>query len=100
MTGMMHSKMVAFGIATQLRLDDSMTAEYHNNIFEFMIAVGLPVTFDDLNITPLDLAVVCQVAENATSPGSLFHNHPFEVTAQIFYNAMLAADALGKAIKR
>ena len=98
--GMMHGEKVAFGIATQLCLDDSVTSEYRNMIFGFMIAIGLPVTFEDLNMTPLDLAVVRKVAENAACPGSLCHNHPFEVTAQSLYDAMLAADALGKAMKQ
>jgi len=98
--GMMHGEKVAFGIATQLCLDDSVSAEYRNAIFDFMIEIGLPVTFEDLNMIPLDKAVVRKIAENVAVPGSLCHNHPFEVTAQSLYDAMLAADALGKARKR
>ena len=99
-TGMMHGEKVAFGIATQLCLDDSVTAEYRNMLFGFMVEIGLPVTFTDLNMTPLDPMVVWKIAENVAVPGSLCHNHPFEVTAQSLYDAMLAAHALGKARKR
>jgi len=98
--GMMHGEKVAFGVATQLCLDDTVESGYRNAIFDFMISVGLPVTFAELNMEPLDLAVVRKVAEDASGPGSLCHNHPFEVTADSLYDAMLSADALGKARKR
>jgi glycerol dehydrogenase len=98
--GMMHGEKVAFGVATQLCLDDSVTASYRSAIFDFMIAVGLPVTFEELNLEPLDLKIVRKVAENCAVPGSLVHFHPFEVTAQSLYDAMISADALGKAKKR
>ena len=98
--GMMHGEKVAFGIASQLCLDDSVSAEYRNAVFDFMIEVGLPVTFEELNIKPLDQAVVWKIAENVAVPGSLCHNHPFDVTAQSLYDAMMAADALGRARKR
>ena len=97
--GMMHGEKVAFGIAAQLCLDDSVSAEYRNMLFEFMIEVGLPVTFEDLNMTPLDPVVLRKIADNVAVPGSLCHNHPFEVTSQSLYDAMMAADALGKALK-
>ena len=97
--GMMHGEKVAFGVATQLCLDDSVTASYRNALFDFMIAIGLPVTFEGLNMTPLDTAVLRKVAENVAVPGSLCNNHPFEVTAQSLYDAMMSADALGKTRK-
>ncbi|MDR0328973.1 MAG: glycerol dehydrogenase [Planctomycetaceae bacterium] len=97
--GMMHGEKVAFGVAAQLCLDDSVTAGYRGALFDFMISIGLPVTFAELNMEPLDLAVVRTVAENVAVPGSLCHNHPFEVTAQSLYDAMMSADALGKTKK-
>jgi glycerol dehydrogenase len=65
-------------------------------VFDFMIAVDLPVTFAELNMEPLDTAIVRKIAENCAMPGSLVHFHPFEVTAQSLYDAMLSANALGK----
>ena len=97
--GMMHGEKVAFGITTQLCLDDSVTSGYRNAIFDFMISIGLPVTFAELNMEPLDPAVVRKIAENVAVPGSLCHNHPFAVTARSLYDAMMSADALGKARK-
>ena len=97
--GMMHGEKVAFGVATQLCLDDSVTATYRNMVFDFMIQIGLPVTFEELNMAPLDTAVIRKIAENVAVPGSLCNNHPFEVTAQSLYDAMMSADALGKTRK-
>jgi len=97
--GMMHGEKVAFGVATQLCLDDSVTASYRNALFDFMIAIGLPVTFAELNMTPLDTAIVRKIADNVAVPGSLVNNHPFDVTAQSLYDAMMSADALGKTRK-
>ena len=94
--GMMHGEKVAFGVATQLCLDDSVAARYRRGIFDFMVAVGLPVTFEDLNMKAPDPAVVRHIADVCAGPGSIAHFHPFEVTSQSLYDAMLAADALGK----
>lgn len=94
--GMMHGEKVAFGIATQLCLDESVAADYRNMLFDFMIEVGLPVTLAGLNLANVDSSVIRHVAEVAAGPGSLAHNHHFEVTAESMYNAMLAADALGR----
>ncbi|MCL2742451.1 MAG: glycerol dehydrogenase [Planctomycetaceae bacterium] len=94
--GMMHGEKVAFGVAAQLCLDDSVSAAYRNMVFDFMIQIGLPVTFKELNLEPLDPAIVRKIAENCAAPGSLVHFHPFEVTAQNLYDAMMSADALGR----
>ena len=98
--GMMHGEKVAFGVATQLCLDDSVSARHRRMIFDFMIAVGLPVTFEDLNLKVADPATLRHIADVCAAPGSLVHFHPFEVTAQSLYDAMLSADAFGKERKR
>lgn len=94
--GMMHGEKVAFGVATQLCLDDSVEAEYRNDLFDFMIEIGLPVTFEDLNLGKVDPSVIRHVAEVCAGPGSLCHNHPFEVTVDSLFDAMISADILGK----
>jgi hypothetical protein len=38
-------------------------------------------------------------AKNNTGEGSFVHNHNFKVSAGDLYDAMLAADALGKRVK-
>ncbi len=97
--GMMHGEKVAFGVATQLCLDDSVTASYRNMLFDFMIGIGLPVTFEDLNMKNVGQGVLRHIAEVCAGPGSLCHNHPFEVTVESLTDAMIAADALGRTRK-
>ena len=40
--------------------------------------------------------MLAQVARRATAPGETIHNEPFEVTAEMVADAVLAADALGR----
>jgi glycerol dehydrogenase len=44
----MHGEKVAFGIVTQLCLDDEMDEKAE--IVDFEIEIGLPVTFAELNL--------------------------------------------------
>ena len=46
----MHGEKVAFGIVTQLCLDDEMDADEKAAIVDFEIEIGLPVTFAELNL--------------------------------------------------
>lgn len=93
--GMLHGEKVAFGVAAQLCLDDMITSEYRCMIFDFMIETGLPVTFEDLNLRYSDKEVLLRLAGVCAAPGSLCHHHPFEVTKESLYHAMLSANALG-----
>ncbi|MGL4941653.1 MAG: glycerol dehydrogenase [Thermoguttaceae bacterium] len=95
--GMMHGEKVAFGIVTQLCLDDAMDAETRNVVVDWMIAVGLPVTLEELHIKGSPRDVLERIAAVCAGVGSLCHNHPFDVTESSLVNAMLAADALGQA---
>jgi glycerol dehydrogenase len=70
--------------------------EERNAVIDFMIAVGLPVTFADLNLADVTREKVFEMAEAFVGPGSIAHNHAFPVTPYDMGCAMLAADALGK----
>ena len=91
-----HGEKVAFGLAAQLCMDEDITVDERNNVFDFMIAVGLPVTFADLNMPNVTPEKVFEMAEAFVGPGSIAHNHVFPVTPYDMGCAMLAADALGK----
>jgi glycerol dehydrogenase len=60
---------------------------------------GLPVCFADLNMDKISAERLKEWAKNNTGEGSFVHNHNFKVSAGDLYDAMLAADALGKRIK-
>jgi glycerol dehydrogenase len=91
-----HGEKVAFGLASQLCMDDDIDVDERNAVFDFMISVGLPVTFEDLNLANVTREKVFEMAEAFVGPGSIAHNHAFPVTGYGLGCAMLAADALGK----
>lgn len=96
---LMHGHEVGFGVISQLCLDDDMPVEEMNKIVDFEIAVGLPVTFQDLGLkgTREELKTIGDICGG---PGSLCENHPFPVTSADVVDAMIAADALGRQRKK
>ena len=96
---LMHGHEVGFGVISQLCLDDDFDVEEMLDIVDFEIAVGLPVTFADLGLEGISRERLQPIADICASEGSLCRNHPFEVTAADVLDAMIAADALGRARK-
>jgi len=94
--GLMHGEKVAFGIVTQLCLDDEIDADEKAAIVDFEIEIGLPVTFKELNLEGVTRERLQGIADTCAGPGSLCHNHPFKVSAVDVLDAMFAADALGR----
>ena len=95
----MHGEKVGFGVISQLCLDDETDVDEMYAIVDFEIAVGLPVTFADLNLEDVTRERLKPIGDFAAGEGSLSHNHPFEVTAESVIDAMIAADALGQSRK-
>ena len=71
-----------------------------NKIVDFEIAIGLPVTFEDLGLKGVSRERLMKIGEICAGPVSLCQNHPFKVTPDSIVNAMIAADALGTARKQ
>lgn len=92
--GMYHGEKVAFGVLSQLVLEN-VSAEDLEEVVEFCINIGLPVTFEELGIKKLDEEKLMEAATLACAEGDTAHNMPFEVTPESVYNAMLAADRIG-----
>lgn len=97
--GLMHGEKVGFGIVTQLCLDEDTRVDEMNRIVDFEIAIGLPVTFADLNLHNVTRDRLRVIGEACAGAGSLCHNHCFQVTVDSAIDAMFAADALGRARK-
>ena len=93
---MMHGEKVSFGILTQLCLDEDVGVDEIYRIFDFLIAIGLPVTFSQLNHTEVSEAMLKEIGDICAGEGSLCGNHCFDVTSQDVVDAMLAADQLGQ----
>jgi glycerol dehydrogenase len=101
--GLMHGEEVAFGIISQFCLDENMATEEMLKMVDWMIAVGLPVTFAELGLSGVTRDRLAKIGDVCAGPGSLCHAHPFKVTSEMVVDAMIAADALGrerKALKR
>jgi glycerol dehydrogenase len=98
--GLMHGEEVAFGIVSQLCLVDDMPTAEKYAIVDWMIAVGLPVTFADVKLEGVTRDRLKMIGDICAGQGSLCHNHPFKVTAASIVDAMIAADALGRERKK
>jgi glycerol dehydrogenase len=94
--GLMHGEEVAFGIISQLCLDANMATDEMHRIVDFMIAVGLPVTFADIHLEGVTRERLRKIGDICAGPGSLCHAHPFKITTDGIVDAMIAADALGR----
>ena len=96
----MHGEKVAFGVVSQLCLDDEKrTGEIHA-IVDFQIAVGLPVALADLGLEGVSRERLRPIGDACAAEGSLCKNHPFQVTADDVVDAMISADALGRQRRR
>lgn len=92
---MYHGEKVAFGTITQLVLENIPSQELEE-IIDFCIEVGLPVTLRELGITEVTDEKLMAVAEAACGENDTLHNMPFEVTPEKVAAALKAADAYGR----
>lgn len=96
----MHGEKVAFGVITQLMLENQPRAVLEE-VLAFSKSVGLPVTFAGVGLgNTVDAETLRRIAERSTAPGETMHNEPFTVTAQLVSAAMVAADEAGRRWER
>jgi glycerol dehydrogenase len=93
--GLYHGEKVAFGTLVQLALENAPLGEMEE-VVDFCLSVGLPVTLADMGIAQADPDKLMEVAKTATAEGETIYNMPFEITAEKVYAAILAADAIGR----
>ena len=94
--GLMHGEKVAFGLMTQLCLEQDLPVDEIYRIADFLTAVGLPTTFAAMKMQSVSKERLLAFAESVSGEGSFVHNHPFNVAAGDLVDAMIAADALGQ----
>ncbi len=87
-----HGEKVAFGTICQLVLENRPKAEIEQ-VIAFCLSVGLPTTLKDLHVEPTYEKIMA-VAKKAAIEGGIAHAEPFTVTPELFYNCILATDAL------
>lgn len=90
-----HGEKVAFGTLSQLLLENVPTEEL-DDIVQFCIDVGLPVTLEELGIKEVTPEKIMAVANASCAEGETIYNMPFEITVESVYSAILAADAVGR----
>ena len=94
----MHGEKVNFGTLTQLALEDRPMAEIEDFV-AFCDRLGLPTTLEQLGLGGADRDELTRVAQTAVMPAETIHNMPFSVDADIVRDAMIAADAYGRAFR-
>ncbi len=92
---MYHGEKVAFGTIVQLVLED-VPEEELEDVIDFCIEVGLPVTLKELGIETVTQDKIMAVATAACAETDTLHNMPFEVTPEKVCAAILAADGYGR----
>ncbi|MDR1138035.1 MAG: glycerol dehydrogenase [Synergistaceae bacterium] len=95
----LHGEKVTFGLMTQLCLDDSLSSALIDATAVFLAKAGLPVTFAGINIDGVSEERLRAFANGIVGEGSFVNNHNFTASGGDIYDAMKAADALGKRIK-
>jgi glycerol dehydrogenase len=94
-----HGEKVAYGLLVQLTLEGRPSSVI-GQVLDFACRVGLPVTLAEVGLAELPRPLLQQVAARATAEGETIHNEPFEVRPDMVADAILAADALGRAWKK
>jgi len=91
----LHGEMVAAGVMMQLMLQQDKSEALR--VAEFFAAVGLPVTLAQIGMQRSDDDDLRQIAQE-TADYMFISNLPFEVSADMVYDAVLAADDIGSAV--
>jgi glycerol dehydrogenase len=95
----LHGEKVAFGLLTQLILEGKPRSLLRR-VLKFATEVGLPVTLAQIGLTDLSKEQLDRIAVRATATNETIHNEPFEVLPDMVADALMAADALGRAWKK
>ncbi|MDO4288614.1 MAG: glycerol dehydrogenase [Eubacterium sp.] len=89
-----HGEIVAFGTLCQLVLENRPSEEIET-VLNFSESVGLPTTLADIGLTDPTEADLRLVARRASAAKHIVAE-PVTITEDILYDAILAADALGR----
>ena len=89
----MHGEVVAFGTIAQLIIENAPMEEI-DEVIDFCISVGLPVTLNQIGVTDASRAKIA--CEKACAEGESIHNMLGDVTSTELYDAIIVADTLGK----
>jgi len=90
-----HGEKVAIGVLAGLFLSDQ-PADRVDEVYEFCIDVGLPVTLAQIGLSEVSDADLMTAADGACAPGETIHNEPLGATPETVFWALKVADAEGR----
>jgi len=91
-----HGEKVAFGVLVELALEGKPRSLWEQ-VLAFATSVGLPITLAEIGLGQITPEALERIATRSTAPGETIHNEPFDVTPEMVGDAILAADAAGRA---
>ena len=94
-----HGDKVAFCLIVQLVMENGPKQEFED-VVNFMIAVDLPVCFEDLGVPDITDEMIQMIAKNSTHEWMTIHNMPFTVNENTVYLALKKADSLGRSYRK
>lgn len=97
--GAQHGEKVIFGLFTQLVMEAAPMEEIVE-VVDIAIAVGLPLTLEDLGLKSFNEEEWRQVAKVACDKNDTIHNMPFTVTPALVYDAIVATNAMLHSFKK
>ncbi len=95
---MFHGEYVAFGTIVMLVLEGADKDEIEE-VVEFCISVGLPVTFEDLKVDDITDEELDTIAGGACAPAQTSHTEPFLIEFHEMRAAILTAEKIGRDYK-
>ena len=90
-----HGEKVAFGVLAGLHLTGAPLSE-KEKVYDFCEAVGLPTTFDDLDLGGVSRERLMEAAVKTCHPTEAVHHEVKSVDPEKILIAMKAADAYGR----
>lgn len=96
--GLTHGEKVNLGTTVQLILEGADSEELEDFI-EFTTLVGLPNTLTEVGLTLEDEKELRAVSEAAVVEGETIHAMPFEVTAEMVYAGLRAAEQISRRVR-
>ena len=97
---LLHGEGVAFGLICQMCLEKNLIINKTNKIIDFMIEMGLPVSFNDLNLENPDFERTLKFTKFVMESNPAVRNHNFKVTAESLASAIILANSLGSLRKQ
>jgi glycerol dehydrogenase len=91
----LHGEKVAYGLLVQL-IVEGRPADELAEVVAFSRSVGLPTTLGEIGVDASDRTALQLVADRTIAPDETAHNEPFEVTAAMILDGIIAADAVGR----